>query len=89
MELTESEIRMVLEARRERAASERRAASPRPQYPVTVMESGTLRVTKESDSHHTPWGVYDGERLVCFCLYRRGAIALVDYINNIRKGGDM
>lgn len=91
MELTDKEIRMVLAERRRREAEERRLkARQDKKYPLLVHEKGGLRAYKECDGKHTPWSVYDGDTLVCMCVYKKGAIAVVDYINNlkIKEGGN-
>lgn len=89
MELTEEEARVVRDMRatreRERLEMERESAR-RKTYPVTIRETDGIRVTKECDSKHTPWGVYDRGSLVCFCLYHKGALALADYILANIKG---
>lgn len=85
MELTDKEIRMVLAERRRREAEERRLkARQDKKYPLLVHERGELRAYKECDGKHTPWSVYDGDTLVCMCVYKKGAIAVVDYINNLK-----
>ena len=91
MELTNEEIRMVLAERRRREAEERRfKARQEKEYPLMVYERGGIRAYKDSDGKHTPWSVYDGEELICMCVYKKGAIAVVDYINNLKtkEGGN-
>lgn len=85
MELTDQEIRMVLAERRRREAEERRfKARQEKEYPLMVYERGGIRAYKDSDGKHTPWSVYDGDTLVCMCVYKKGAIAVVDYIDNLK-----
>lgn len=84
MELTDEEIRMVLAERRRREAEERRLKARQTKYPLLVYERGELRAYKECDGKHTPWSVYDGDTLVCMCVYKKGAIAVIDYINNMK-----
>jgi len=85
MELTNEEIRMVLAERRRREAEERRfKARQEKEYPCLVYERGSLRAYKDCDGKHTPWSVYDGDTLVCMCVYKKGAIAVVDYIDNLK-----
>lgn len=91
MELTNEEIRMVLAERRRREAEERRfKARQEKEYPRLVYEKGELKAYKECDGKHTPWSVYDGDKLLCLCVYKKGAIAVVDYIDNLKtkEGGN-
>jgi len=88
MELTNEEIRLVLDLRNRRAEELRkfqaRAEARAVKYPLMVYEKGGLRAYKDCDGKHTPWSVYDGDTLVCMCVYKKGAIAVVDYINNLK-----
>ena len=89
MELTNEERRMVLAERRRREAEMRTfkmAHANAIKYPLMVYEKGGLRAYKECDGKHTPWSVYDGDTLVCMCVYKKGAISVVDYINNLKEG---
>lgn len=86
MELTNEEIRMVLAERRRREAEERRLkARQEKEYPRLVYEKGELKAYKECDGKHTPWSVYDGDKLLCLCVYKKGTIELIDYINQIKE----
>lgn len=76
--LTEAEERIILAERRRRQELDERLK--REHEARVVRRDGPYSVIKEQDRKHTPWGVYDGEELVCLCVYRKGAFALVDYI---------
>lgn len=55
MELTNEEIRMVLDERRRREAEERRLkARQEKEYPLLVYEKDELKAYKECDGKHTP-----------------------------------
>lgn len=49
-----------------------------------VYEDGNLTVTRYIGGHHPQFAVYDGSRMICLCVYKRGAMALVEYINKIK-----
>lgn len=84
-ELTDYEKSLVIEARKSRERTMTRwkrqedAIEKWRRDPV-VRRDGKYTVVKESTGKHAPWGVYEGERLICFCVYRKGAFALVDYL---------
>lgn len=83
--LTDYEKSLVVKARKDRdramARWERQeAAIEKWRRDPVVRRDGKYTVVKESTGKHTPWGVYEGERLICFCVYRKGANALVDYL---------
>lgn len=80
IELTKAEENIILAERRRVAALEERLRKER--AASVVRRDGKYAVVREEDRHHTPWGVYDGDDLICLCLYRKGAFALVDYLIN-------
>lgn len=49
-----------------------------------ICEDGDLTVTRYIGGHHPQYAVYDGSQMVCLCVYKRGAMALVKYINKIK-----
>ena len=49
-----------------------------------VHEDGRLTVTRYIGGHHPQYAVYDGSQMICLCVYKRGAMALVKYINEIK-----
>lgn len=51
----------------------------------TILENGSLTVTRYIGGHHPQYAVYDGSQMICLCVYKRGAMALVEYINQ-KKG---
>lgn len=77
-ELTDYEKSLVIEARK--AQERQKAEDEKWRRDHVVRRDGKYTVVKESMGKHAPWGVYEGERLICFCVYRKGANALVDYL---------
>ena len=49
-----------------------------------IHEDGGLTVTRYIGGHHAQYAVYDGGQMVCLCVYKKGAMALVEYINNMK-----
>lgn len=80
MALNEHEIALVLAERKRIAKAEAAARALREKY--VLRRDGNLRVEVYSGqgTHHPTYAVYDGEELVCVCVYKRGAFALADYI---------
>lgn len=50
----------------------------------TIYEGGSLTITRYIGGHHTQYAVYDGSQMICLCVYKRGAMALVKYINEMK-----
>lgn len=85
MELTVDEMMVIAERGFRREIEKHRLkARHEKEYPCLVYERGGLKAYKECDGKHTPWSVYDGDTLVCMCVYKKGAISAVDYINNLK-----
>lgn len=49
-----------------------------------ICEDGSLTVTRYIGGHHAQYAVYDGSHMICLCVYKKGAMALVEYINKIK-----
>ena len=49
-----------------------------------IHEDGSLTVTRYIGDHHAQYAVYDGGQMICLCVYRKGAMALVEYINEMK-----
>lgn len=49
-----------------------------------IRKDGGLTVTRYIGGHHAQYAVYDGDTMICLCVYKRGAMALVEYINKIK-----
>jgi hypothetical protein len=49
-----------------------------------ILEDGGLTVTRYIGGHHPQYAVYDGSQMICLCVYKRGAMALVEYINKMK-----
>ena len=53
-----------------------------------VHENGGLTVTRYIGGHHPQYAVYDGSQMVCLCVYKKGAMALVEYINKMKGAAE-
>jgi hypothetical protein len=51
-----------------------------------IRKDGSLTVTRYIGGHHAQYAVYDGSQIICLCVYKRGAMALVEYINEMKEG---
>lgn len=49
-----------------------------------IYKDGDLTVTRYVGGHHPQFSVYDGGQMICLCVYKRGAMALVEYINKMK-----
>lgn len=49
-----------------------------------IHEDGSLTVTRYIGGHHPQYAVYNGSQMVCLCVYKKGAMALVEYINKMK-----
>ena len=49
-----------------------------------IHEDGGLTVTRYIGGHHAQHAVYDGSQMICLCVYKKGAMALVKYINKMK-----
>ena len=49
-----------------------------------IREDGNLTVARYIGGHHAQYAVYDGSQMICLCVYKKGAMALVKYINKIK-----
>ena len=50
-----------------------------------IREDGSLTVTRYIGGHHAQYAVYDGGQMICLCVYKKGAMALVKYINKMKE----
>jgi hypothetical protein len=50
-----------------------------------LREEKGIRVTAPWHGKHHPYAVYDGDELLCYCVYRKGAYALMDYILKLKQ----
>ncbi len=49
-----------------------------------IHEDGSLTVTRYIGGHHPQYAVYDGGQMIFLCVYKRGAMTLVEYINKTK-----
>lgn len=47
-------------------------------------DSDNHRSRKGYVHHHAKWGLFDGDELVCYCCYKKGAVELAKWLG--RKG---
>ena len=81
MELTQKEVKAVMDKRAEEA--ERNA--PRIIGDVIYSEGG-ITVTRYIGGHHPQYAVYDGVQMICLCVYKKGAVSAMDYILKLKRG---
>lgn len=77
----------VSERERDTIMSMRRVESPREGNGIVgdiIHEDGSLTVTRYFGGHHPQYAVYDGSQMICLCVYKKGAMALVEYINKMK-----
>ena len=79
MELTQKEVRAVMDNR----AKESERNAPRIIGDVIYSEGG-ITVTRYIGGHHPQYAVYDGMQMICLCVYKKGATALLEYINKMK-----
>ena len=49
-----------------------------------ILEDSGLTITRYIGGRHAQYAVYDGEQMICLCVYKKGAMALVEYINKMK-----
>ena len=81
MELTQKEVKAVMDKRAEEAEWN----APRIIGDVIYREGG-ITVTRYIGGHHPQFALYDGVQMVCLCVYKKGALSAMDYILKLRKG---
>jgi len=74
MELTPDEAKVIRERRARKAASDL-AIQGR-----VLKRLAHFTVTRYSGGHHPQYAVYNGQEMICLCVYRKGAFALLDFI---------
>ena len=78
VELTKAEEAFIVSERKRQAA---KAEMERHERELSVLRRvGRYSATRYSGGHHPTYGVYDGENLICLCVYRKGAFSLLDYL---------
>ena len=45
-----------------------------------LRRDGRFTMTRHTPGHHATYAVYDGEEMICVCVYKKGANALMDYL---------
>lgn len=49
-----------------------------------IYDSDGITVERVGEGSHANWAVYVDGELICLCVYKKGAMALVNYINKIK-----
>lgn len=49
-----------------------------------IHKEGSLTVTRYIGGHHPQYAVYDGSQMICLCVYKKGAMTLVEYTNKLK-----
>lgn len=75
MELTPDELRLIEEHRVYEAAKRGVGITGE-----VIRRDGCLTATRYYGGHHPQYAVYDGDTMICLCVYKRGAMNLMDYI---------
>lgn len=78
IQLTEREEKFILEERKRMAKREEDARRER--EASILRREGRFTMTRHTPGHHATYAVYDGEEMICVCVYKKGAKALMDYL---------
>jgi len=79
MELTPEEARAVMDRRAEEAERN----TPRIVGEV-IRRDGCLTATRYYGGHHPQFALYDGDTMICLCVYKKGAMNAMDYILKLK-----
>lgn len=79
MELTPEEARAVMDRRAEEAERN----TPRIVGDV-IRRNGCLTATRYYGGHHPQFALYDGDTMICLCVYKKGAMNAMDYILKLK-----
>jgi hypothetical protein len=79
MELTTDELKLI---------EERRAAEA-VKHGVGIVgdvirRNGCLTATRYYEGHHPQFALYDGDTMICLCVYKKGALNAMDYILKLK-----
>lgn len=79
MELTTDELKLI---------EERRAAEA-VKHGVGIVgdvirRNGCLTATRYYGGHHPQFALYDGDTMICLCVYKKGALNAMDYILKLK-----
>ena len=87
VQLTEREERFILEERKRMAMLEKDAR--RKSEASVLRRDGRFAMTRHTPGRHATYAVYDGEEMICVCVYKKGANTLMDYLvkNTTEKEG--
>lgn len=51
-----------------------------------IRRDGCLTATRYYGGHHPQYAVYDGDTMICLCVYKKGAMNAMDYILKLKGG---
>lgn len=51
-----------------------------------IRRCGCLTATRYYGGHHPQFALYDGDTMICLCVYKKGALNAMDYILKLKKG---
>lgn len=79
MDLTPVETKLIEERRAAEAA--RRGIGI---VGDVIRRDGNLTVTRYYGGHHPQFALYDGDTMICLCVYKKGAMNAMDYILKLK-----
>lgn len=50
-----------------------------------IYDSDGITVERVGEGSHANWAVYVDGELLCLCVYKKGAMSLVNYINKLKR----
>ena len=81
MELTTDELRLI--EKRRAVEAERDGVGI---VGDVILMDGNLTVTRYYGGRHPQFALYDGDTMICLCVYKKGALNAMDYILKLKKG---
>lgn len=79
MELTPDELKLIEKSRAVEAA--RRGVGI---VGDVIRRDGCLTVTRYYGGRHPQFALYDGDTMICLCVYKKGALNAMDYILKLK-----
>ena len=79
MELTPDETKPIEERRAAEAAKQGIGM-----VGDVIRRDGCLTATRYCGGHHPQFALYDGDTMICLCVYKKGAMNAMDYILKLK-----
>jgi hypothetical protein len=79
MELTPDELKLIEKSRAVEA--ERDGVG---MVGDVILRDGNLTVTRYYGGRHPQFALYDGDTMICLCVYKKGALNAMDYILKLK-----